>query len=374
MIRLSRKLLLTVGMIAVAAAFILPNRKPIRRYWDRWFSPPPQRSTGNLQDPEGLAVDAEGNFYVADEDRNELVMLSPEGKVLERIGRLEGYVDGEGQSNPLTRGENIVALAPRHLILVGRHNIAEVKLDPGRPRLVKIIGSRGSGPGQMDGPEGLARDPENGDLYATDEHNRRINIFGADGAFKRSWPVPQDPQSLRVVGDRVYVALNKRNHLVCYSRDGKALFRIGVPALFPYFVWTAALGGAGLGILLGVLKRPRAALRTTLGVFLAGGLLSAGDYVWHATAEGQFYLPDAICLSPDGKRLYIGDRRNGRIQAFDLEGRFLFAFGSKGSGPGELRDPKGIVFDPKGRLVVADSDNHRLQIFDSEGRVLGEIR
>src|SRR5207237_145909 len=145
-----------------------------------------------------------------------------------------------------------------HLALVGRHNVAEIDLTGEKPRLVRIIGSRGSGPGQMDGPEGLCRDA-NGDLYVTDEHNRRINVFDKDGAFLRMFRVPQDPQTVTVWKDRVYVALDKRNYIACYSKDGRELFRIGHEAAFPMICWITIPGGIGLFALLLLLKKPKAA-------------------------------------------------------------------------------------------------------------------
>ena len=43
-------------------------------------------------------------------------------------------------------------------------------------------------------------------------------------------------------------------------------------------------------------------------------------------------------------------------------------FGAKGSGEGQLRDPRGMAIDSKENLVVCDSGNHRLQLFSTDGR------
>src|SRR5262245_35083357 len=65
-------LLLLTGIGAIA-------RKPIKK---AFFEKQKTVSQGRFQDPEGLAVDREGNLYVADEDLCRLYMLDRTGKIL----------------------------------------------------------------------------------------------------------------------------------------------------------------------------------------------------------------------------------------------------------------------------------------------------
>ena len=67
-----------------------------------------------------------------------------------------------------------------------------------------------------------------------------------------------------------------------------------------------------------------------------------------------------------------GGDSNARIVKFDKEGKFIKAWGKKGSGPGEFDTPHGLVLDPQGRLLVADRGNSRIQVFDQEGRFITE--
>ena len=237
-----------------------------------------------------------------------------------------------------------------------------------KPKLVRIIGSQGAGPGQVDGPEGVSRDV-NGDLYVTDEHNRRIVVFDAEGRPLRAWSVPQDPQCVTVFGDRVYVSLDKRNYSACYSKDGVEQFRIGHEAFFPMVLYVT-IPGAVVGLVLFMALR-----KTKLALMLCGGfLLSAAagggiDFARHHQ-PGEYRLPDYIAVSPDRKELYIVDRLNNRIQVTDLEGHFKRLFGRPGTAPGHLNDPKQLAFDPDGNVWVADSDNNRLQVFSPDGKFL----
>src|SRR5207248_8233235 len=67
-----------------------------------------------------------------------------------------------------------------------------------------------------------------------------------------------------------------------------------------------------------------------------------------------------------------GGDSNARIVKFSKDGRFLKAWGRKGSGPGEFAELHAIAIDSRGRLFVADRGNSRIQIFDQEGKFLAE--
>ena len=45
----------------------------------------------------------------------------------------------------------------------------------------------------------------------------------------------------------------------------------------------------------------------------------------------------------------------------------MSTFGSEGTKPGELRQPRGITTDVQGFILVADSGNSRIQVFRSDG-------
>jgi DNA-binding beta-propeller fold protein YncE len=55
---------------------------------------------------------------------------------------------------------------------------------------------------------------------------------------------------------------------------------------------------------------------------------------------------------------------------FDLSGKYLFDFGSKDRGPGQLDTPEAAKVSSDGKLYVTDLRNNRIQIFDTRGRYL----
>jgi len=66
--------------------------------------------------------------------------------------------------------------------------------------------------------------------------------------------------------------------------------------------------------------------------------------------------------------IVVVDSGNNRVVVFDQRGKYLFAFGRKGSGKGEFLDPVGLGLGKHGRIYVADTGNHRVQVFNSKGQ------
>ncbi len=76
-------------------------------------------------------------------------------------------------------------------------------------------------------------------------------------------------------------------------------------------------------------------------------------------------------LAPGG-RVFISDGYgNARVVEIDHKGQRIREWGGHGFGPGEFDLPHGIAYHD-GVLYVADRENGRIQRFDLEGRYLGE--
>jgi len=88
-----------------------------------------------------------------------------------------------------------------------------------------------------------------------------------------------------------------------------------------------------------------------------------------------FNMPSAVLIAPDGS-IFIGDghggNSNARVLKFSKDGRFIKAWGRKGTGPGDFETPHALAMDSRGRLFVGDRGNNRVQIFDQDGTFLDE--
>jgi sugar lactone lactonase YvrE len=86
----------------------------------------------------------------------------------------------------------------------------------------------------------------------------------------------------------------------------------------------------------------------------------------------SFFQPNDVITNAKGE-IFVAEGHGGdnaRIVKFDKTGKFIKAWGSYGSGPGQMDQPHGLAWDSKGRLFVADRSNNRLLVFDQEGTLL----
>jgi DNA-binding beta-propeller fold protein YncE len=88
-----------------------------------------------------------------------------------------------------------------------------------------------------------------------------------------------------------------------------------------------------------------------------------------------FNAPSAVLVAPNGD-IFVGDghggNTNARVVKFSKDGKFIKAWGKKGTAPGDFETPHGLAMDSRGRLFVGDRGNSRIQIFDQDGKFLEE--
>ena len=79
--------------------------------------------------------------------------------------------------------------------------------------------------------------------------------------------------------------------------------------------------------------------------------------------EGEFNKPCCLSVNKAG-HVMVYDGLNPRIQVFELSGKFITEFGTKGSGIGEFKNPVSTAVLSDGRIVLTDFNNHCIQIFE----------
>ncbi|PYR30365.1 MAG: hypothetical protein DMF92_08835 [Acidobacteria bacterium] len=107
-------------------------------------------------------------------------------------------------------------------------------------------------------------------------------------------------------------------------------------------------------------------------------LKTIGTYGEPGADDKHFNRPTYLDWLPDGT-IFVADGYNGtRVVKLDKDGKFLTAWGEKGTAPNEKRpgyfnNVHGMAVDPQTRRVfVNDRGNHRVQIFDERGKYLNE--
>jgi DNA-binding beta-propeller fold protein YncE len=99
-------------------------------------------------------------------------------------------------------------------------------------------------------------------------------------------------------------------------------------------------------------------------------VMTLGEVDVQGTDEKHFAEPTDIDWLPDGSILVADGYVNSRVVKFDKNGKFLLAWGTKGTEPGQLQVPHSIAVDGKRRVYVADRSNSRVQVFDENGKPL----
>ena len=233
--------------------------------------------------PSGIALDSEGNIYVALFDNCQITLFTPDGTQLRTWGR-EGQGDGE------TISPAGLAVGPDGNVYLGDDvNRRIQKFSPEGEFLLKW-GRGGAGPGEFggegtdqlpagfrtSGPNFLAFD-SNDILYATDGRGGKVHRFTTDGEFVSRWGDNEDkPGSFG-------------------GRPGNLPGPTGLCIDQQDRVWVAATSN-------------RIQLFTATGEYLLG-------FGKPGSAPAEFQTPHGLALDSQGN-LYVVDTQNHRIQKF----------------------------------------------------------
>jgi len=200
-----------------------------------------------------------------------------------------------------------------------------------------------------------------GHVYVADAGNTRIQIFDGEGQLLGKWGEfgsgnGQFHFALGVaVGPEgdVYVTDSSRENVQRFDSQGQFLGAWSVPDM--YFGPMVALAVDGEGNV----YVPAADAKQIHEFDSEGKLL--GTIGEPGSGDGQFGFPVAAAVDSQGN-LYVADESTHCVQKFDAEGNFLAKFGSQGTGRGEFSGPTGLAVAADGSIFVADGTN-RIQKF-----------
>ncbi len=82
--------------------------------------------------------------------------------------------------------------------------------------------------------------------------------------------------------------------------------------------------------------------------------------------------PAVLAFLPDGSFLLGDGYWNTRIVEYDADGEYVMEWGEPGSGPGQFDLVHGLAVDHERRVYVGDRRNNRVQIFTEEGEFIEE--
>ena len=104
-------------------------------------------------------------------------------------------------------------------------------------------------------------------------------------------------------------------------------------------------------------------------------LLTLGTKGVAGTTPTTFNQPSDVVTAANGD-IFVADghggESNARIVKFAKDGRFITAWGRKGTAPGEFDTPHALAMDSQGRLFVGDRSNNRIQILTTDRKFIAE--
>jgi YD repeat-containing protein len=321
--------------------------------------------TGQLKEPYGIAANpSTGNLYVADIGNNRVDEFSPAGRFLTDW---ETWGPAHALSSPIAlavgaTGELYVSDA------FGAKVSSWTPPEAGAAHLhyATQIGSSGSGSGQFSRPVDVAFDGE-GDIWASDYGNNRIEKFSAKGAWIASYGSLGSGNEQFTAPGGIDVNKSTGNVYVADTNNARIIERSSSGA----FVRKFGTEGAGKLTRPGSLKLDSAGNvwvpdinankifeYSSTGVFIAA-------YGTEGSGEVQFKKPIALAFA--GENVYVADSGNHRVQELTNKGAFVRNVGTEGRGSGELYDPEGIAADAAGNLYVVDAVAGQVEEFSASG-------
>ncbi len=327
----------------------------------------------SIAGPTGVAVDEQGNLYIADRNNNRIRMVDPLGMIRTVAGT--GQQDYNGDSE-LARETNLhlpfdVAVDKNGKVLVvDRSHYRVRKIDPKRGTVTTIAGNGkkkfGGDGGPATGavlnfPHGMEVD-QNDNLIFSDKAHYRIRKISPDGIIKtiagnghRGNVGNGGPAIKASLYGATSLEISPKGEIFFISPSGfvNIIRRIDTEGIIHEFLTTA----------------DKKYIQTIQGLKSRGRASTSEIAVITQFSD--------IAFGPQGD-LYIVDRLNHQIRKVSSKGEISTIAGTGESdyfgdgGPAlqaAFRDPAAITVGPQGTIFVADAANNRIRKIDSRGIV-----
>jgi DNA-binding beta-propeller fold protein YncE/TolB-like protein len=276
--------------------------------------------------PSGLAADAWGNVYVADEASNRVQKFTLEGTLLTQWGR------------------------------TGRRD-----WDPGEDKQADAM------EGKFFHPRGIAADAR-GSVYVADSGNDRIQKFDANGRFLLQWGGPgssrgkfRQPTDVAVDGQGYVYVTDPGNHRIQkFDPNGNFVTEWGEhgTAEGQFETPVAVAVGPYRNIYVADVANRR------VQIFESDGTL-----IMMLDSKQASVSPVGIVVDRSGN-IYIADQEGGKVWKFGMDGAYITAWGSFGEEDRAFGELTAIAVDKDGNILVADSAHRRIQKFDPTGNFM----
>ena len=329
-----------------------------------------------LWGPEGVAVDATGNLFIADTDNNRIRKVGTNGIISTVAGNgLYTYGDGGAATNAGLSADGVTVDATGNLFIADTYNNRIRKV--GADGIIATVAGNGyvnpsngygggySGDGgaatnaELNLPQGVAVDAT-GNLFIADTVNNRIREVGTNGI-------------INTVAGNGYV--NPYTGSGGYSGDGGAATNAELNG--PIDVAVDATGNLFIADTYNNRIR-KVGANGIIATVAGNGLYTYGD--GGAATNAELYWPFGVAVDATGN-VFIADTYNNVIREVGTNGTITTVAGggtnSLGDGDAainaELNQPTGVAVDATGNLFIADYFNARIRKVAFDPSVLTPI-
>ena len=354
--------------------------------------------------PQGLAIDASDNVYIADTSNRKVRKLDSSGTATTLAGTgSSGLVNGSTTNARFRDPVAIVIDSSGDLFVADKTNHAIRKIDTTNLIVSTYVGGIGSGSldgdvsvAQFNQPHALAL-ASNGDLYIADRYNHRIRRVNSSkqvdtiaGNGNRGF---LDGKALEGSFNEVIGLSINDNDLIISDFSNQRLRKLDLSTISSssnpvdksiFFnddlyvsSYTGGLAGFQDGARLGARVNNPLGLKsdsqgniyiadasnhrirkldTNGNITTIAGIGGSGNAEGNALTAAQFNDPADIAIADNGD-IYVADRDNNAIRK--IVGSTVSTVINTG-----LNKPQGLAFDNSGNLLIADTSNHRIKIYD----------
>ena len=370
-----------------------------------------------LRSPRGIALDGDGNLFIADSHNNRIRRVDRSGTISTVAGI--GSVGPEGAGFGGDGGPAVAAQLrlPRDVAVDDAGNLFIA--DTGNSRIRRVdrsgtittvagtgeIGYGGDGGpavrAKLFGPEGVAVDGD-GNLFIADSDNDRIRrvdpsgtITTVAGTGERGYSGDGGPAVRAQLGYPRGVAMDGDGNLFIADPGNSRVRRVDQSGTITTVAGTEERGYSGDG---GPAVQAQLDAPNHIEVDSAGNLfISVGHRVRRVDPSGtittvagtgdegysgdggpavqaRLRFPHGLAADGDGN-LFIGERWSGYIRRVDPSGIITTIAGGGSGGDGGpavealLNKPRKVTLDRAGNLFIADSSSHRVRRVDATGTI-----
>ncbi len=268
-------------------------------------NPPQPAPYGGFNQPLGVAVDTQGNFFVAD-------------TMNQRVEKFDVHGD-----------------------------------------FVTAWGERGASEYGFNYPRGIATDPRNDDVVVCDSDNGAVKKYDNDGNFIWERALGLKCKSIDVGPDgRIYLANFGTFTVSVIDENGDNRREIGAFGPGAGEFWNPRGVALDADESVWVVDDKKAIVQhfANDGTFLSSfGVRQAAETT---TGEGFLQAADVVV---DDTYVYVSDEDDSSVKVFEKDGTFVSELGGPGDAIGQLRNPYGMDLLPGGKLFIADRSADRIQ-------------